>query len=128
MVKIPPIRIAIVNGHFRPSNSDVGAQISGPVANPRTYRLVPNVPTSDPTLNSLQALLIAGEKIALVNDTTKVPLHTRDEVKSLRYYQLWASSDVYSVVEIGALLGELPIIGMQRIIQSIKLHGILLGI
>ena len=45
--------------------------------------MVPSVPTSDPMPNSSLALLIAGAKMALVKETTKVPLQTRMEVKSL---------------------------------------------
>lgn len=89
---MPPISIARVSGHFRPRSSDQGAQISGPDAKPSTYKVVPSAPTSDPVPNSLLALLIAGAKMALVNDTTKVPLQTRIEVKSLvrkgRYHYL----------------------------------------
>ena len=83
MVKMPPTSIEIINGHFRPRSSDVGAQISGPNAKPSTYRVVPSVPTSDPMPNSLLALLVAGAKMALLNDAMKVPLQTRIEVKSL---------------------------------------------
>jgi hypothetical protein len=63
MVKMAPLSIEIVSGHFHPLSSDIGAQISGPDAKPSTYRVVPSVPTSDPTPNSLLALLIAGAKI-----------------------------------------------------------------
>jgi hypothetical protein len=66
----------------------MGAHINGPNAKPRTYRVVPSAPTSDPTPNSLLALFAAGAKMALVKDTMKVPLHTRIEVKSLIHISL----------------------------------------
>lgn len=83
MVKILPPSIAIVSGHLRPLSSDKGAQSIGPAANPNTYNVVPSVPTSVPTPNSLLAWSVPGAKTALVNDTMNVPLQTRMEMKSL---------------------------------------------
>lgn len=83
MVKIQPPSMAIVRGHLRPLSSDTGAQIIGPAAKPNTYKVVPSVATSDPTLNSRLASSVPGANTALVNDTINVPLHTKTEMKSL---------------------------------------------
>lgn len=84
IVKIPPPNIPIVKGHFLPRSSDAGAQIRGPDAKPRTYRVVPSVPTTVPTPKVLLASSIPGANMALVRETIKVPEQTRIELKSLR--------------------------------------------
>jgi hypothetical protein len=53
------------------------------VLKPRTYSVVPRVPTSDETPNSSLAALIPGAKMALVKETMKVPEHTSIDAKSL---------------------------------------------
>ena len=73
----------MIRGHFLPLSSEIGAQINGPDAKPRTYRVVPRDPTSVPTPKALLALLIPGAKMALFNETMKVPEQTNREVKSL---------------------------------------------
>lgn len=125
MVKMPPISIETVSGHFRPRSSDQGAQISGPDAKPSTYRVVPSVPTSDPTPNSLLALLIAGAKMALVNETMKVPPQTRLEVKSL--VRKMSPSVSRPIIRSDILGGALPVVGMNGIIRAVKLDCVILG-
>ena len=83
MVKIPPPSMAIVTGHLRPLISEAGAQIRGPELKPSTYSVVPSVPTSELTPNSLLAESIPGAKTALVKETMNVPEHTRIDEKSL---------------------------------------------
>ena len=79
MVKMAPPNIPAVSGHRLPISSEAGAQIRGPDAKPRTYRVVPSVPTSGLTLKALLALLVPGAKIALVNDAVRVPRHASHE-------------------------------------------------
>jgi len=79
MVKIAPPSMPIVSGHRLPTSSEAGAQINGPDANPRTYSVVPSVPTSELTPKALLALTVPGANIALVNDAVRVPRQAIDE-------------------------------------------------
>lgn len=63
---------AITSGSRRPFNSENGAQMIGPVANPRTYSDTPSTPTSDDTPNCCATTRVALEKILLPNAATNV--------------------------------------------------------
>ena len=80
MVKMAPPNMPMVSGHRLPISSEAGAQIRGPEAKPRTYRVVPSVPTSELTLKGLLALSVPGAKTALVNDAVRVPRHASNEI------------------------------------------------
>lgn len=80
MVKMAPPNMPMVSGHRLPISSEAGAQIRGPEAKPRTYRVVPSVPTSELTLKVLLALSVPGAKTALVNDAVRVPRHASNEI------------------------------------------------
>lgn len=60
-------------GQRRPIISELGAQINGPDAKPRTKRLVPSAMTSRPALKSTPACAAAAAKMALLNEAMKVP-------------------------------------------------------
>ena len=62
----------IINGNFRPLNSDNGAHRSGPVAKPSTYRDKPSIPTSVETPNSKATAVVAAEKILLAKAAVNV--------------------------------------------------------
>ena len=73
IVKMAPPNMPAVNGHRLPIISEAGAQTNGPNANPKTYSVVPSVPTSELTPKALLALAVPGANIALVNDAVRVP-------------------------------------------------------
>ena len=79
-MKMAPPNMPAVSGHRLPTSSEAGAQIRGPDAKPRTYRVVPRVPTSELTLKVLLALSVPGAKTALVNDAVRVPRHASNEI------------------------------------------------
>lgn len=70
----------MVNGNRLPTSSEEGAQINGPDAKPRTYKVVPSVPTSELTPKALLASAVPGAKIALEKDAVRVPRQTIDEI------------------------------------------------
>ena len=121
MVKMPPASIAIVSGHFLPRSSDQGAQNSGPDANPSTYSVVPNFPTSDPTPNSLLMLSEPGAKMALVRATMKVPEQTRVDMTSLVHQLVFA----LTFCPMHVLGRGLPVVGMYRVVNSIEIDQIM---
>jgi hypothetical protein len=69
----------MVRGHRLPNNSEAGAHNNGPEANPRTYSVVPSIPTSVLTLNSSLAPEIPVAKMALEKVAVKVPKQAMNE-------------------------------------------------
>jgi hypothetical protein len=69
-----------VKGIRRPFNSEKGAQMRGPVANPRIYSDTPSVTTSLEIPYMLDSVGIAVEKILLVIETTIVAKLTMAKV------------------------------------------------
>jgi hypothetical protein len=65
-------KMPITRGSFRPESSLMGAHMTGPVANPMMYKVMSKTPTSVLTWNVSVMPLIAGEKIALAKEATKV--------------------------------------------------------
>ena len=55
----------------------------GPVANPRTYRERPRMPTSVETWKYCETTVVAAEKILLVNAATRVVYPSIKAVNSL---------------------------------------------
>ena len=72
MEKIEKPNMDIINGNFRPLNSDNGAHRSGPVANPSTYRDNPSIPTSVETPKCKATAAVAAEKILLAKAAVNV--------------------------------------------------------
>ena len=90
--------------------------------------MVASLPTSIPTPNSLLALSVAGAKIALVNETKKVPLQTKVEVKSLFRTRDYQHLGRPKAIEVDLLGGALPVVGMHGIFGFIKLDCVIFGV
>ena len=70
--------------------------------------------------------------MALVYETTKVPLQTRMEMKSLvgkknNTSELFNYSS-FLIIRLFILFGALPVVRMHGIIEFVKLDGVVLGV
>lgn len=83
MVKIEEPKRPMDNGKRRPMSSELGPQIKGPVANPKTNRLVPSAATTLLTPNSWLTCFSPPAKMALLKDATNVPKHAVVAMHSL---------------------------------------------
>lgn len=65
-------KVEMMKGRYRPFNSENGAQTTGPIAKPSTYRDTPSVTTSrsTPWIRTSEGMAVA--KMALANVTTMV--------------------------------------------------------